>query len=197
MFMFISLVFVFLAHVVCSEEIIMLRNVKPTTGERRDASNIPSIEKTPNAVEGANTNCDEESTPVNTEDSAIDSDADDSKPAATKSAEKNDGESGNSSTKSADEEPKTETREGAGDESKDDDSNEATGKEEAAEQDRDMMEDGDEKSDDDEVVEVVDTSSADKVTSMFQKILALGGHGQSGQAVVKVNDDDAPGQDGM
>lgn len=76
------------------------------------------------------------------------------------------------------------------DDDDDDDSNEAVGKEEAAKEDQDMMDIEDDKSDE-QVSWTVDPSEPAKVTSMFQKILALGS--SSGQIVVKVNDSDGSG----
>mmetsp|Transcript_113467 Transcript_113467/g.169738 ORF Transcript_113467/g.169738 Transcript_113467/m.169738 type:complete len:526 (-) Transcript_113467:28-1605(-) len=151
------------------EEIINLRNLKPTSGERRDAVSIPDVACTASNPTGIVI---EE--PAEPKADPAEGKADDAKPAA-------DDEGG---------EQATEEREADADDEKDDDSTEAAGKEEAAEQDRDMMDDG-EKS---ESIEPVDPSNAGKVTSMFQKILSLGGGSTSGQVVVKVDEDDATGQ---
>lgn len=69
----------------------------------------------------------------------------------------------------------------------DDDSNEAVGKEEAAELDQDMVDSEPDKTD--EAVVTVDPLEPSNVASMFQKILALGGS-SSGQIAVKVDDSD-------
>jgi len=78
------------------------------------------------------------------------------------------------------------------DNSKDDDSTEAVGKEEAAEQDRDMMDGDDDNNNNSDSPKENDTvgeeenSNTGKVTTMFQKILSLGG-APSGQVVVNIS----------
>lgn len=79
------------------------------------------------------------------------------------------------------------------DNAKDDDSNEAVGKEEALERDRDMID-----NDDDEDSGITNEStenvnnSAGNVTTMFQKLMLLGGG--AGQVVVNVGGDGGIGQ---
>jgi hypothetical protein len=77
-----------------------------------------------------------------------------------------------------------EEREGADQEKADDDSHEAAGKQEAAEQDRDMMNGDDIDSPEDEEDPAESSIKSPQVTSMFSKILNLGS--QSGQVVLKV-----------
>lgn len=145
-------------HATQSEEIIEFRNLKPSTGERRDAISIP-----PEVVDMSSAMVVEEN---NGEE----------KPAESSLQKKSD-------ETDADQPTSAEARQQAPEDDKaDDDSNEAVGKEEAAEQDRDMMGgDGDGE-------EEVDASTGRKVTTMFQKILSLGG--QSGQVVVNVDGED-------
>lgn len=159
------------------EEIAILRNAKPQTGERRDAVSIPS----PKPMEGESTQ-------------AIEVDTSDS-PDGTET--NTNVESSNGTLTICEE-----TREVAEPESADDDSNEAVGKEEAAEQDRDMMDENDDN--DEEIIEVT-TQKSTKVTSMFQKIMSLGSQG--GQVIMKVGPNDeekatpppsaAPGQSAL
>ena len=151
--------------------------MKPTAGERREAVSIPGGEGIA-AKSIASTSG--ESAPSAPEAAGSDSSAGETELKTTEQEPSTDIEK---------DESDTEAREEAGKDEKDDDSNEAVGKEEAA-QDRDMMDDDDEKTD-----EPVDPSSAVRVTSMFQKMFSLRGQA-SDQFVVKVGEDDAAGQDG-
>ena len=140
-------------------EIVMLRNQKPQTGERREALSMPE-----DIAMVGETTVSEASplTPVGDE--------------PTKSF-------GDHEPETKDGDSMTDDSSGPATSSNDDDSNEAVGKEEAAELDQDMI---DADQNDDEVVVEVDPSEPTTVSSMFQKILALGS--SSGQLVVKVDD---------
>jgi hypothetical protein len=163
-----------------SEEIINLRNLKPTFGERRNAVSIPDRLDTPAKPDGGTSEDSAASKSEEAEDGSAAGDAE------SKNTE------GASTADSKDDLPATEGREAAAKDENDDDSIEAVGKEEAAEQDQDMMDEGDNS----ETIEPVDPSNADRVTSMFQKILSLGGTAASGQVVVKIDEDEASGQAG-
>jgi hypothetical protein len=118
-----------------------------------------------------------EETPAKTKDSSETTEVE--KPA--ESSEETEDAKAEEKPASDEQESPTEARqEAAGNDKADDDSNEAVGKEEAAEQDRDMMNDNE----NEETMEEVDVSNTQKVTTMFQKILSLGG--QAGQVVMKV-----------
>ena len=210
-----------------SDEIIRLRTLKPSFSERREATNIPPPAPMdpdavppetggfPSLVTSASVEEDaasENVTPTTESNDTPDGDtstndtkADDSQPQQDTATST---DSANSSPPSSGAEGETkverEAREdaagvNAAKEKADDDSDEAVGKEEAAELDRDMMDDADSAKDSNdegqESGESEDASNNSKVTSMFQKFLSLGtnqslsvGTNQSGQIVVKVGD---------
>ncbi len=143
------------------EEIALLRNAKPQTGERRDAISIPDAKP----MEGKTP---ETTTVVTDENNMTGEDSPDDMKIET------------NGTLSCEE-----TREVAESDSIDDDSDEAVGKEEAAEQDRDLMDENDDI--EEEIIEVQTKKSA-KVATMFQKILSLGSQG--GQVILKVGADE-------
>jgi hypothetical protein len=133
--------------------------MKPQTGERRDAISIPE----PEPVAGE--------APKNEAGIASLADADEGSAAATSET----------STADSSSEKAEEARETVEGETADDDSVEAVGKEEAAVQDRDMMDEQDTAKEEDGIIEV-DASNSTKVTTMFQKILSLGTQG--GQVIL-------------
>ena len=167
------------------EEFSILRNTKPQTGERRNATSIPD----PVPVQGTPPE------PTRTEPmglalSSSDDEGDATSPSTSQEDDKPSEEAADSASKDTSDTPQEtteEAREMAEEESADDDSVEAVGKEEAAEQDRDMMDDKDgpgaTKQDDETTLEV-DTTQATKVATMFRKILSLGSQG--GQVILNV-----------
>ena len=152
-----------------SEEIINLRSIKPETGDQRDAISIPEVLDGSDNNEGAV--------------EAMDSSQTDQEGKLADEPEFHDAKTG----ETPEEEPTTETREEATEPAKDDDdSTDAVGKEEAAKQDRDMLDD-DNGEEEKETIEV-DPADSKNVSTMFKKILSLGGQG--GQVVIKVGEED-------
>ena len=135
----------------------MLRNQKPQTGERREALSMPEAVSTVGETTAAS--------PLTLLVDEPPKGSDDPEP------EMKDADS------------TTDDSSGAATSDDDDDSNEAVGKEEATELDQDMMDVGQH---DEEVMVEVDPAEPTTVTTMFQKILALGS--SSGQLAVKVDD---------
>eukprot|EP00429_Kryptoperidinium_foliaceum_P026150 CAMPEP_0176136112 /NCGR_PEP_ID=MMETSP0120_2-20121206/69067_1 /TAXON_ID=160619 /ORGANISM="Kryptoperidinium foliaceum, Strain CCMP 1326" /LENGTH=557 /DNA_ID=CAMNT_0017471867 /DNA_START=176 /DNA_END=1849 /DNA_ORIENTATION=- len=153
------------------DEILILRNEKPPTGERREATAIPPAKP----LEGDPPKSMIITRPEDLGDAAkeaIDT-ADDAKKEEPAEDDKTEETSTSEST-----EESTEGREKA---PADDDSNEAVGKEEAAEMDRDMMDDENDQRNGDAAE---DEGSPSNVTAMFQKILSIGT--QTGQVLVNV-----------
>jgi len=194
--------------------------MKPDPGERQDAVNIPpekptappqatavstSQSKSPSAavVATASMNSDsqgEEPTMATSHDNP----ASTTPPQQDKSDVGDDGDHNlepakasedleNSPAGSKDEDDDDDEGDGS---SEDDDSNEAVGKEEAAEIDRDMMSDSDE-STDCESSDLTGSSgtAAGKVSVMFQRLLNMGS--PTGQMVVQLSNPDDPAADGV
>lgn len=153
-------------------ELSILRNTKPQTGERREALSIPEplplAGEPPQAEPGI----------VSLAESISDEGSSEKPPPVPSDSET-----------SGEVPVAQEAREMTEGVAADDDSVEAVGKEEAAEQDRDMMDENDEQDatkEDDAILEV-DASQPTKVTTMFQKILSLGAQG--GQVILNVGAD--------
>ena len=203
-----------------SDEIVRLRTLKPSVAERREATNIPPVAPVDSNVAPPDSggfpslvtsNSIEEDSPAENPTAMAESKGDapdgesssnemtDAKPPQQETAESSASVANVSEPDTiAEGEAKVqeEAREdSAGDdttkEKSDDDSNEAVGKEEASELDRDMMDDEDNENESKEQGGASGDSQAvannSKVSSMFQKILSLGTN-QSGQIVVKVGD---------
>ena len=147
---------------VSSDEIISFRQIKPQMGERLDAEWIP--DETPIFKKLAGT------TGLELENKQMEQES------SSQEEQKDDIEKEEETTLEVEQEKSEEKREDADQEMADDDSDEAAGKQEAAEQDRDMM-DGDSPEDEEDPAESGAKSS--QVSSMFKKILNLGS--QSGQ----------------
>jgi hypothetical protein len=146
----------------------MLRNNKPQTGERREAIFMPEVQPTAG----------EPSAGIPPTAAVVEASQDVANPSENKPTdETNEGDA--MAVASPDAKMRSDDC--------DDDSHEAVGKEEAAELDQDMM-DSEPDSSINEVVVEVDPSEPAKVTTMFQKILALGS--ASGQVVVKLENPD-------
>jgi hypothetical protein len=172
-FGFTHLFFFFYYIIYSSDELVRLRSQKPHMGERRVAESIPDrlsfqvfdtaslcLDNAANAD-----NSGEETKSKEETDKPQDETTDDSpKPEAN--------------AKEAREEVAGQAL--ADDCGGDDDSKEAVGKQEAAEQDRDMMDDEAEAPENEELVETTNS----KVSTMFQKIMSLGS--QAGQVVMSV-----------
>lgn len=155
------------------DEIISFRQIKPQMGERLDAEWIP--DETPIFKKLAGT------TGLELENKQMEQES------SSQEEQKDDIEKEEETTLEVEQEKSEEKREDADQEMADDDSDEAAGKQEAAEQDRDMM-DGDSPEDEEDPAESGAKSS--QVSSMFKKILNLGS--QSGQVEGATQDVSSP-----
>lgn len=139
-----------------SDEVIRLRANKPSAGESQAAADIPPVESS--------------------------SSSSPSPPPPEELYEENDPAADNDKNNGAVEEEKNATTDDNDDDDpQDGDSNEAVGREEAAEKDQDWMMDDDDTGESD----TEDAGTAGKVSVMFQRLLNMSG--SSGQMVVTVN----------
>jgi hypothetical protein len=177
------------------QEIIQLRNVKPLVGEQREALNIPPSKRIdhvepPNFYKPASTAIIEVPNDAATNPTL---------PDAADENQKGDSDEGELRTIShmdtGKEYVSESSKEGAdtlvSDDTKDDDSTEPVGKDEASKLDQDLMMDDDEEDEKQETAQEAEVKST-TVTTMFQKILSLGG---AGHVVVDVGSDMQPGLD--